>query len=279
MYASWAEWTMLKSHRERVLPQPNLTEVADEVWQEISELCNLPSEVVMDVGYDGQNDETAIIGERSILAYASRTMYVENDYMRSTMFSPYASYYEGIMIRLNPNVPNGWYVSQEGECNTGYRYDMKTVLRHEFLHGIGITSSIRDGYNVGYSLSGGCYPTHFDTLMHDWNGNPVISGCSFVGEHGAPIYVNGVELYHPSEYEGGSSFSHHATAGHLMHSSIPPMTCLELGFKEYKLLQAMGVYCGQEAPPVGVTAEASTNTLSPLLVLLLLLFLFIKKTI
>ena len=40
-----------------------------------------------------------------------------------------------IYIRVNPFVPNGWY-EDDGSCDIGNRFDLKTVLKQLFLFGI-----------------------------------------------------------------------------------------------------------------------------------------------
>ena len=236
---------------------PDLEKAVAAVWQSLTKVCDLPLSPNIDVAYDDE-----LIGQQ-VLGYASRTMYLRQEPVPVWVPSLFFPEYDNIDIRLriNPKVPNGWYWAgadanadaNADACDTGWRYDLHTVLLHELLHGVGISSSVREGADgngltVGYSSGSACFPTMFDAAIHDASDDPAVHGCT-LDEHGA-YYVGGVELFTPDHHNQGSSFSHHAHRGSLMYYSIPARQCLRLGHVETDLLDAIGITCNASSNPV-----------------------------
>lgn len=233
-------------------------DVAADVWHEIASECNMRKDVTISVDMDVDQDR--------VLAYTRRTLVLQdNTWKPSVMFD-----YNGldIEVHLNPNVPNGWHVG-EG-CHTGWRYDLRTVLRHELLHGAGLSCSIRpdkNAFKVGYNTMQGdhCYPTFYDTRLLS-GGVPVVEGCHYHADHG-DVHMAGRHIYIPSKYRAGSSYSHHAESG-LFQWQLGPTTCAKLGVAEFDMLNDMGYDC-----TVGYSLSDAQNTNPTLWVILLLLFL------
>ena len=166
-------------------------------------------------------------------------------------------------IAFNPYPPNGWYVSKNCS-NISYRYDLRTVLRHELLHGLIFAGSLREVsdtlgliWTVGYTFGGKCYPRLYDTKIKYSDGTsifqtlpdqilPDYENCILRVDRsvvGADLYIGDVELYHPYSFRSGSSISHHNYPGNLMYASTTPRVCIEPGAYEGKILAELGISC------------------------------------
>lgn len=237
VYSNANYWTELERHPMRVEPitGPVVTETLFRQWNYLKEMCaGLPDNVKIHSFLDDDLRGTYV------LAWASKSLELKNGTWYPTLHTPgYTSY--DIIIGVNPAVPNGWHTGDDCH-NIGYRYDLGTVMLHELLHGIGISSSMTADYTLGYNFKSTCYPTHFDTLLEGVHG-PVTDGCTYTGTPGEPLFVNGVELYHPTIFERGSSLSHHAYPGNVMYAALPPRACMGLGAYEIHLLEALHVHC------------------------------------
>lgn len=231
-------WDFLVAHPTNVGALPDVHTLALELWNDLKKTCQF-NEIHLDVAYD-----EGTIGDRHILAYAARTLFLEDDHFVSGALSK-RGYLGNVRIRVNPNPPNGWYVD-DGTCNSGYRYDMKTVLRHELLHGIGISSSIRTS-GAGYFLGAQCYPTIFDTLVEDQQHHKVVDGCLHTHTPGEDYFVDGVRLYNPPTFNEGSSMSHSNTPG-LMWYAVPPMQCIDYDEDTWRFLHALNASCEIDTP-------------------------------
>jgi len=114
-----------------------------------------------------------------------------------------------------------WYLGTDGNPGLG-QYDFVTVVLHELGHGLGVTGSPAVDNGVGfYQLDD---PIVYDTFVENGGGSPLLNfadnsmalanqltggnlfftGSSAVGENGGA----GAELFAPSSWQGGSSFSH-----------------------------------------------------------------------
>ena len=211
----------------------DVRQMADEVWDELSTECNMRKDVNIYVAMD--------VTQPGVLAYTARTLILNSSTWKPSVMFDYSG--TDIEVHVNPNVPNGWYMNDG--CNTGWRYDLRTVMRHELLHGAGLSSSIREkdnAYTVGYSTTWGdeCYPTFYDTQLES-NGVPAVHGCSY-HPTGMEVYLAGRRIYAPDAYRSGSSFSHHTEEG-LLQWQLRPTTCLTLGHAEYDMLEGMGYNC------------------------------------
>jgi len=226
---SWAE---LEAHYSEPEPLPDLNAIANYTWKELRKTCpTLPEHVDVDISYDSD-----LVGKH-VLGYASRTMFLRDKAWVSSMKFPWYDKTD-VLIRINPEVPNGWHYSFDGSCNIGWRYDLNTVVMHELLHGAGITSSITSN-SVGYTARG-CYPTLMDTKIQDEHGF-VVSGCNM--RRSDHYHIGGVSLYAPEQHNQGSSFSHHNMIGHPMYYNLPSRQCLEIGPYEITLLRELGETC------------------------------------
>jgi len=212
----------------------DVREIATEVWNELASNCSLPTDVNIHLAMD--------VSEKYVLAYTQRTLILVNNTWRPSFLFGYPGI--DIEVHFNPDVPNGWYTGTD--CRTGWRYDLRTVMRHELLHGAGLSSSIRESngaYQVGYRplYSDACYPTFYDTQLTE-NGIPVVHGC-FYDAQSTNIYMAGRKIFVPDEYIAGSSFSHHDESG-LFQWRLRPTQCETINAAEYDMLGGLGYDCG-----------------------------------
>ena len=228
-----SQFESLRSTPEKVLPLPDLERVVQDVWSEFTTSCNINS-VVLNVHYD--YDLFSQLNYLNTLAVADRTMWLINGVWTPAALLPENLRYLGgsIDVKLNPYVPNGYYLD-DGTCQIGNHFDLKTILRHEFLHGIGVSSSLKilnGAEDVGYPTStGGCYPFTMDLQMQTASGEQVVSGCTIQSNVSIldDLYVNGVEIYNPSTYDPGSSYHHAAISNTLIYYGIPARKCMYIG--------------------------------------------------
>ena len=237
-YAVRSDWDSLVTEKERPLALPDVAQVAEDIWFELKELCNLNS-VKLSVEYGW--DIFTKPGYSSVLARASRTMWLINDEWVSTALTGHDDLDGYIWIRVNPYVPNGWFVD-DGNCNIGNHFDLKTVLTHEILHGVGISSSLRENA-VGYFHNEICYPLQFDNNIQTGDGIKVVQGCNLTTVATGDLYMNNVQLFNPETFISGSSYSH--TTKGLMYAYIPARTCLSLDSGAVEMLEALGAECGE----------------------------------
>ncbi len=232
-------WEYLESHPTRAVTQlPDVNRVAQEEWERLRSHCGL-NDVTLDVSYDSNYFSS----RPGVLAVASRTMFLIDNRWQSGALNKYGA--KGtIVIKVNPFVPNGWYVD-DGTCNTGYRYDLRSVLRHEIVHGAGVSSSIRE-HDVGYAFGDHCYITSYDDHLKTKDNNDFLNGCALTETRSADVFINDVQIYNPSTFKVGSSFSHTHEDG-VMYFSIPPMKCMDYDGNVFKILNELGASCQTNA--------------------------------
>ena len=267
-HAVRADWVSLERTSEAPLALPDVTIVARELWDDLRQNCNLNS-VKLDVSYDySKFREPEYAG---VLAYASRTMWLINDEWVSTALTGYDDLNGFIWIRVNPYVPNGWYLD-DGSCNIGNHFDLKSVLRHELLHGVGLSSSIRE-HDLGYFHNLVCYPLQFDTRIETVEGQKLVQGCNLTTSSVGDLFLNGVQLYNPETFVPGSSFSH-STRG-IMNAYIPARQCMYLDQDAGDMLEGLGVHCKQTYLN-SATNGAENYSISYILVILIV-FIILKN--
>ena len=282
-----AEWSNLILHptqSREYLTDTDLVVVINDVWNEIRSECpNIPANPNIYSYFDTSLENTFT------LAWASQTLVLNSDFTWwSALIRPSYSGYD-FTIGVNPNPPNGWFT---GECSRiGYRYDLRTVLRHEILHGIGLSSSIRmnswsavsstseaiveangDTWKVGHEYANRCFPRYYDTKITDSNGDYIVSECNIGEITGKDIFLGDVKLYNPPIYKAGSSISHHNYFGHLMYYALPSKKCLHIGKYEINMLNAVGIECFIDE------VSSATKARYILLHLVLLMFLLFLTT-
>ena len=266
MSAVRGDWASLVTHPERALALPNVADIAEEVWADIQTNCKL-NNVKLDVAYDWKAFQ--LPKYTSVLAYASRTMWLINNEWVSTALTGYDDLDGYIWIRVNPYVPNGWYVD-DGSCNVGNHFDLKTVLRHEMLHGVGLSSSLREN-SLGYYHNSICYPLQFDNEIRTSEGLNVVKECNVTTALTGDLYMNNVQLFNPETYIEGSSFSH-STKG-IMYAYIPARTCLHLDKEAVGMMEGLGAECSVSHASTSAGDQVSVS----LLIVFLLLFLMLKN--
>ena len=247
-----SQWHYLERHPAAVV-EVDLEKTAEEVWNEINALCELNP---VDIRVQYNHAKFSKPEYHYVLATASRTMFLIDNKLQSGALNRYGLTGE-IIIDINPYVPNGWNVDA-GTCNIGNHYDLRTVLRHEILHGIGISSSITPD-KIGYSFGDLCYPYAFDTVMQTSSGSQVVSGCHLLTELHSDMYVDDVQLYNPANFQLGSSLSHTDRPG-LLFYGIPSRQCLPFDDASLTMLNALGGKCAVSYP-VGITSSAGETSL------------------
>jgi hypothetical protein len=143
-----------------------LQDIANEEWSKLTDICpSLRKNISIDINFDSTLENT---GTR-----------------------------DDMTIGVNPHPANGWFYG-ENCTDISYRYDLRSVLRHEFLHGLGFASSIykdNDIWTAGHSVWGSCYPTQFDTHIVDGDGNKVVNKCNLTENiQGKDVFINGVSV-------------------------------------------------------------------------------------
>ncbi len=237
-HAVRSDWDSLITGKERPQALPDVAQIAEDIWFEVKHLCNLNS-VKLNVAYDWKIFQEPRY--TSILAYASRTMWLINDEWVSTALTGHDDLDGYIRIRVNPYVPNGWFVD-DGNCNIGNHFDLKTVLTHEILHGVGLSSSLREN-SIGYIHNEICYPLQFDNNIQTEDGVKVVQGCNLTTVATGELYMNNVQLFNPETFISGSSYSH--TTKGLMYAYIPARTCLGLDRESVAMMEGLGAECGE----------------------------------
>ncbi len=260
-----SQFESLRSTPEKVLPLPDLEQVVQDVWQEISSSCDVNS-VVLNVHYDYTLfSQPAYL---NTLAVAERTTWlIDGVWTPAALLPPNLRYLGGsIDVKVNPYTPNGFFVD-DGSCEVGNHFDLKTILRHEFLHGIGVSSSFKilNGVeDVGFSTGSGsgCYPFLLDTKMRTSMNKEVISGCQVLSNISIsdPLFVNGIEMYNPSTYDPGSSYHHANVPNTLIYYGIPARKCLYVDETEKALLEAIGARCTGNFAVVNTPQSGASRT-------------------
>ena len=266
----------------------DLREITTSLWKDLAKACNMHEDVNISVDFDMSGipeDE-----HDGVLAFTKRTFILNNATWKPSVMFDYSGL--DIEVHVNPDVPNGWYIGDG--CTTNWRYDLRTVLRHELLHGAGLSSSIRKengAYKVGYTPVGEtqCYPNFYDTLLES-NGVSIVDGCSY-HPSGREVYMAGRKIYAPTEYRKGSSFSHHREDG-LLQWQMRPTQCRNIGRADYDMLDAMGYDCaygimymsaGQKTNPrldfIGIAGALGMGSRSALLSISIACLAFLTDSI
>jgi hypothetical protein len=262
------DWAYLESNPIRTrqnVDQDTLDDVVRSEWENMVRLC--PS---LDQGASIRIFFDDTLEGKSTLAWATQTMFLNSDRVWYPALSNTRYSGNDFTIGINPSPPNGWF---NGDCKyISYRYDLRSVVRHEILHGIGLGSSISYGtsWEVGHLNNGLCFPRVYDTLIRDENNNKIVDECRIGDISGKKIYLGGVELYHPEDYVAGSSVSHHNYPGHLLYYKSTPMKCMYLSKYETSMLATLGTVCSEDLR-VG-RSETLSSSLVCLLILLALCF-------
>lgn len=229
----------LESHpiNETAVHETDLIEITHEVWKEVSSICpKILKNASLNVFFDYSLEGTGT------LAWNTHPMRILNGVLKARR--------DYMTIGVNPHPTNGWFFGKN--CtDISYRYDLRSVLRHEILHGLGVASSIHKTNNiwkVGFEVNGECFPTQYDTLMTDIIGDKIVEGCTLKKNiNGQKIYIDDVELFNPISYNP-SAFSHHNYEGELMYWRLSPMKCMRIKEHETKILSALGMDCQYKQP-------------------------------
>lgn len=223
------------THNISYLRSDQLKDIARDEWRKMTDRCpSLQKNITIDINFDYSLDTTGT------LAWNTHAMSLKDGALTSTR--------NDMIIGVNPNPTNGWFYG-ENCTDISFRYDLRSVLRHEFLHGLGVSSSIyktNDTWTAGHNIWGSCYPTQYDTHIVDKSGKSIVHRCDLT-ESPKEVFLNGVRLFNPDSYNP-SSFSHHYHEGGLMYWKLSPMKCMDIREDEIKMLSALGVRCLNTEP-------------------------------
>lgn len=204
------------------LGEQELRTVFDDVWHGLRSVCSaIPETHDVDVGFDDRLLDPADSDFQYVLGYAERVEYLSQGVWRSGLASEQGRQYvksQGHQylgrVRIARQPPGGWFRGA-GDCSMQFR--LEDILRHEAMHLIGISATIRESSTakntlvVGRPYSGYCFPGAFDRAIHNAGGEQVVSSkCLFRGQLGLePFYVNNVQLFqYRDEFVSGTSMSH-----------------------------------------------------------------------
>jgi len=199
--------------------------VVSSEWNKLQKQCHL-GKATIEVQLDPE------LAGTTTLAWARHARVLQNGVWWPSVLTDYDSPPD-ISIGINPTKLWATECHQLGQ-------QLRMVVLHEMLHGLGISSSIRASGRAGFHFGGKCFPTLFDTKIQNDRGETTVLNCEVDIQQ--DLYVNNVKLYHPTPFSSGSSLSHHATKGGIM-APWPPSQCVPLSEQDIKLLAAVGIVC------------------------------------
>lgn len=269
----------LANYAEPELTETELVSVFDRVWEELRAVCpTIPEHHNVSVAFDDRLLNPDDEDYANVLGYAYATEMLSGG-MWSSVLSSQAGHdfataqgaaHLGV-LRVARETPGGWF---RGDGGCLYKFRLEDVLRHEILHLVGISASLREGAGgslfVGTEYLGLCFPGVFDRAIRNANGDQVVgSACEFTARLGEePLFVNGVQLY---QYEGdflqGSSISHLRSLDAMMTPSIgycapegdKPLTSLD-----GNVLASLGILCDYSMLKAAVDGRfTNPNFLAP----------------
>ena len=233
--------------------------IVHDEYRKMSMQCILPNANI-EIIYDD-----TLIGS-SVLAWASQNMKLIDGVWKPSVFADVTTRH--FTIAFNPSPPNGWFID---DCKYIYhQYDLRTVIRHELLHGIGLGSSITfdNGWTSGVETSGFCFPRMYDTFIVDQDGNNILNRCQIVDISNKKLYIGDVELYHPDTFRPGSSLSHHNYPGYLFYYKSTHSKCMGISKYEASMLRHFQVHCSVSA--------GRKSKISPILLYFLILRILVS---
>jgi hypothetical protein len=115
-------------------------------------------------------------------------------------------------------------------------FDVKSVVLHEILHGVGFLSSIDTQKKV--------IPINYDLLLKNKAGERLVEGNTFIGAFGQRVFIGSVRIYNPDEFNPGTSFSHVHESSRVMSGFHSPSHCKqELDTPSQHILNDLGYGC------------------------------------
>jgi len=207
---------------EPQLSRTELIAVFDGVWRDMRDLCpSLPQRHSVDADFDDRLLDPTNDDYKYVIGYAERKEFLSGGVWQGALGSQSAYDYVAsrgynVMgkVRLARSPPGGWFRGA-GSCSVKFR--LEDVLRHEIMHLIGVSTTIResdedeDTLLVGRPYLGVCFPGAFDRLVENSAGQRVVDGrCRFSGNLGnEPFFVRAVQLFqYKEDWVQGTSMSH-----------------------------------------------------------------------
>lgn len=205
-----------------MIHEDTLLEQTHQTFARLQQDCPIP-----DASYTIYNEPNI---SSSSLAYTTTWFFPGDPYYPAIQEPSYVGH--DFEIAVNPHI--SWWI---GSCELKPHgaYDLQTVLLHEILHGVGILSTIGPDKST--------FPAIYDTSLRDNNNQPVVHGSLYTGSFGQTLHINHVNIYNPTTYTPGSSFSHYTHNG-VMQPWQDSSTCIRhIDNDVKKLLRAIGYPC------------------------------------
>jgi hypothetical protein len=159
-------------------------------------------------------------------------------------------------IYLNPAFQ--WW---DGPCEGKHVHDLdiKSVILHEILHGVGFVSTIG---SLKMAI-----PIKYDLLLVDVHNNTLVDGNTFTGTFGQKVYIDGIRIYNPLEFEEGISLRHVHSNFQVMSGFMSHTHCRqELDASSQHILNKLGYDCTGEHH-VSTNVSGTNNVLGIVLVI------------
>jgi len=139
------------------LGEQELQTVFDDVWQGLRSVCpTIPEAHNVDVGFDDRLLDPTDNDFKYVLGYAERVEYLSQGVWKSGLSSEAGRNYVASRgheylgtVRIAPSPPGGWFRGA-GECETKFR--LEDILRHEVMHLIGVSATIRESLTAENTL-------------------------------------------------------------------------------------------------------------------------------
>ena len=223
--------------------------LAATVWTQLQSMCPGIPDATYAIYYDENISPYT-------LAYTT-TWFVPDEVWTPVIKDPTYIGYD-FEIAVNP------YIEWSNNC-TSTTHDLYSTLLHEFLHGVGILSTVRADLSTA--------PGIYDQAMRDIHGAPVVNHTHFNSTFGERIFINNVELYNPPVYHPGSSLSHTLQQG-VMDYSLHTTEChRHVNNDVLNILDALGYECDIMTTPTsnGIILPIPLGVGAAILLLVLIL--------
>ncbi len=133
---------------------------------------------------------------------------------------------------------NSLYQWHHGQCSNKPidRWDLRGVILHEILHGMGFLSTI--------SSNKVAFPIAYDLLLKDSAQQPVVTDTTFTRNFGDFVHINNIRIYNPVEYDSGTSLSHVHDSGKIMSGFMSTDMCTQkIDHSTKTILDKLGYGC------------------------------------
>jgi hypothetical protein len=141
-------------------------------------------------------------------------------------------------IKLRRNIK---WTSETVTDNSTEGINMVSVLLHETLHAMGITTTFSGKERYTKCKDGECYFSHFDSLMDLKQGRLIDhANETWLGEE---IYIDDIRIYNPTFFQTSSSLSHLHDTESIMYYQLQENTIRKIDNKVLHILNRIGWNC------------------------------------